>query len=117
NVADALRMVLAVDYDVDAECDPRRALGRLLSGERFDVVLCDLMMSDLTGMALHRAVVAQAPEVARRFIFMTGGAFTPEGRAFLEAIPNFRLQKPFDRVHLDETVRRALAKQRSVAPR
>ena len=29
-------------------------------------------------------------------IFMTGGAFTPAARRFLEDVPNFRITKPLD---------------------
>jgi hypothetical protein len=31
-----------------------------------------------------------------RLVFLTGGAFTPSGREFLERVPNPRLEKPFD---------------------
>jgi hypothetical protein len=29
-------------------------------------------------------------------IFLTGGAFTPRARAFLDDVPNLRLEKPFE---------------------
>ena len=32
-------------------------------------------------------------------LFVTGGAFTPKAKAFLEAIPNPRIEKPF---HIDD---------------
>ena len=57
------------------------ALARITAGERFDVILCDLMMPHMTGMDLHAALAGAVPEQAERMIFMTGGAFTPSARA------------------------------------
>lgn len=34
-----------------------RDLERVASGERFDAILCDLMMPDMNGMILHAAIV------------------------------------------------------------
>ena len=31
-----------------------------------------------------------------RFIFVTGGAFTPKAREYLAKVNNLRLEKPFD---------------------
>jgi hypothetical protein len=33
-------------------------------------------------------------------VFLTGGAFTPSARAFLDGIPNPSIEKPFDIRHL-----------------
>jgi hypothetical protein len=53
-------------------------------------------MPQVTGMELHAAVGALDPEQAARMVFLTGGAFTPSARAFLEEVPNRRIEKPFD---------------------
>src|SRR5262249_31248657 len=76
------------------------ALARIAAGDRFDVILCDLMMPHMTGMDLHGELMRSAPDQAERMIFMTGGAFTPTARAFLDATPNRRIEKPFDPVQL-----------------
>jgi signal transduction histidine kinase len=62
----------------------------------FDLVLCDLMMPEVDGVAVFEAISARWPELRERVVFMTGGAFTPRARAFLDQVPNPRLQKPFD---------------------
>jgi CheY-like chemotaxis protein len=68
----------------------------VVSGQqRFDVIVSDLMMPD-SGMDLYTAIAAVAPEQAERMIFMTGGAFTPAAREFLDRVSNPRLEKPFD---------------------
>jgi CheY-like chemotaxis protein len=37
-----------------------------------------------------------APEQAQRVVFLTGGAFTPAAREFLDTVPNPIVEKPFD---------------------
>jgi signal transduction histidine kinase len=95
-IATAIARTLAVEHDVITETRAAEALSRLRRGERFDVIFCDLMMPQMTGMDLHRTLVAELPEQAVRMIFLTGGAFTPGARRFLEEVPNLRIEKPFD---------------------
>ena len=59
--------------EVTVEVDPRAALRRLLRGEVFDLVLCDVMMPILDGAEVVEHVVASAPHLASRFVFMSGG--------------------------------------------
>jgi PAS domain S-box-containing protein len=88
--------LLGVHHDVVVMTRAAEALPRIAAGETFDVILCDLMMPEMSGMAFHAKVEAIAPEVARRVVFLTGGAFTPAAREFLARVPNVRLEKPFD---------------------
>src|SRR6266700_1436861 len=92
----ALRRALGAEYRVTCLSDGREALARFAAGERFDVILCDLMMPDTTGMDLHAAIDRIAPGQGQRMIFVTGGAFTPRAREFLEHVPNPRIEKPVD---------------------
>jgi CheY-like chemotaxis protein/two-component sensor histidine kinase len=92
----ALRRSLGGDYNVTCVGDGRRALERLKAGERFEVILCDLMMPELTGMDLHAELEKIAPDQAARMVFVSGGAFTPRAREFLERVPNARVEKPID---------------------
>lgn len=50
------------------------ALRLIEGGERYDVILCDLMMPVMTGMELHDALSRFAPDQANAMVFMTGGA-------------------------------------------
>jgi signal transduction histidine kinase len=92
----AIRRMLAAEHDVLAVTSARDAIGRVSSGERFDVILCDLMMPDVTGMDLHAELLRIAPEQAEKMVFMTGGAFTSRAREFLDQVRNPRVEKPFD---------------------
>jgi two-component system cell cycle sensor histidine kinase/response regulator CckA len=51
-------------------------------------------------MDVYEAVLARAPAVAGRFVFLTGGAFTPRAREFLETVSNPKLEKPVARAEL-----------------
>jgi hypothetical protein len=43
----------------------------------------------------HERLAHVRPELPARVVFMTGGAFTAEARAFLESVPNRTIEKPF----------------------
>jgi signal transduction histidine kinase len=92
----ALRRLLLPDHDVEAHADARRALDRLRAGERFDAILCDLMMPGMDGIGFHEALVEIAPEQAARLVFMTGGAHTERTRRFLDSERRPVLEKPID---------------------
>lgn len=100
-----LSAVMAADHDVTSCTSASEAIERLRAGERFDAILCDLMMPGLTGMDVHAALKNLAPDQAERMIFMTGGAFTAESSQFLESIPNAHLDKPFNMARVRELSR------------
>lgn len=103
----SLRLALR-RYDVQAESDPRVALARIEKGERFDLVLCDLVMPEMSGMDVYRTLQRTRRELIPRVIFMTGGAFTADLRNFLGSIRNTVLHKPFDTKTLRWLVAQAL---------
>jgi signal transduction histidine kinase len=95
-LCDLVTQVLRARHEVHAVTSAREALARLGRGERFDVILCDLMMPVMTGMEFYEELGRVAPEQRDRIIFLTGGAFTPSARTFLSQVPNPRLEKPFE---------------------
>lgn len=105
-VGEAIARSLAEENDVEVATDANQALPRIVSG-KYDVVLCDLMMPVMTGMDLYAEVVRRAPRLVGRLVFMTGGAFTPRARAFLESVANPCLEKPLDTSKLRSLVARA----------
>ncbi len=62
----------------------------------FDIVFCDLMMPDFSGIDFYDEMRELGPEHTRRIVFMTGGAFMPDTRQFLSDIDNTCLDKPID---------------------
>jgi CheY-like chemotaxis protein len=94
-------LALQLHHEVATATRADAALARIRDGERFDVIVCDLMMPEMTGMELHAGIVAIAPDQADRMIFMTGGTFTEDAHEFLDRVDNLKLEKPF---RLDELV-------------
>ncbi|HKQ67995.1 MAG TPA: response regulator [Polyangiaceae bacterium] len=103
-----MRRTLAREHDVTTTVTAREAIALVESGERFDVVLCDLMMPHVTGMDLHAEFARLAPEQAGRMVFMTAGVFTQRARAFLDQVRNAKIEKPFDSTALLALVNRCL---------
>ncbi len=95
-IATAIRRMLARDHEVITVNRARQALDAIVAGEQFDVILCDLMMPEMTGMDLYERLHEVAPDQAEKIVFSTGGAFTARGREFLDQVTNPRLEKPFD---------------------
>jgi PAS domain S-box-containing protein len=86
---------LAGRCDVVGLTDAREALARITEGEQFDLILCDLMMPRMSGIDLYERVVAERPDLAGCFVFVTGGAFTQRAQEFIESEGRQRLDKPF----------------------
>jgi two-component system, cell cycle sensor histidine kinase and response regulator CckA len=103
-VARAVQRLLSNDHGVTTAARGEEAL-RLLETRHFDAVVCDLMMPDISGAELHRRTLTRDPDLARRFIFITGGPFSVEARNLVEATTNFCLTKPFGAGELIEAIR------------
>ncbi|NOU33919.1 MAG: response regulator, partial [Polyangiaceae bacterium] len=116
-VLSVLARILGRHHDTVALTRAADALELLRKGETFDLVFCDLMMPGLSGMALYEELGRVAPEHQARVVFLTGGAFTPEARTFLDEVPNLRLEKPFDVRRITElAAERVNARARPNAP-
>jgi signal transduction histidine kinase len=94
-----------VEHDVTVVARAADAFALLEANEMFDVVLCDLLMPETAGAAVFDRLKADWPHLAPNVIFMTGGAFTPESRAFLEQSQQPILTKPFSSDELRAAVR------------
>ena len=104
-VGRAIRLLLAPDHEVVNVTRAREALAKLEGGESFDVILCDVMMPDMSGIEMYGELRARFPAYTRRVVFMTGGAFTSQAREALEELGVPRLEKPFS----ERALRQAIA--------
>jgi PAS domain S-box-containing protein len=96
-LAAMLGRMLEDDFELEIASNAQSALEVLRGGPaKFDIVLCDLMMPQMNGMDFFRAVSELLPDLSERFIFMTGGAFTPWAAEFLASSRRPCLEKPFD---------------------
>ena len=73
NGAAALREVQAIDYDV---------------------IVCDMLMPKMAGDMFYLAVKKIKPELAARFVFVTGHADNPKVEEFLQSIDALVIFKP-----------------------
>ena len=96
SIGHSLRRMLA-GHDVTSVCSGREALDILRRDRGFDVILCDLMMAEMTGMDLFDEVSRAWPGFEKKMLFMTGGAFTERAQAFLDRSQSLVLEKPFRR--------------------
>jgi CheY-like chemotaxis protein len=115
-LCEAVRRMLAGEAEVETTNSPVDGLARLLSTERFDAVLCDLLMPVKNGMQLFLELQEKRPEVAARLGFVTGGAFSEEGQAFLRAHSDRVLEKPFSRSGLRGLLRLLLSGKFAAKP-
>ncbi len=107
--ANSLRRLLSSEHMVSIVANGREAFTRVQAGERFDVILCDLMMPEMTGPDLYEALTEAAPDQAQRIIFITGGAFSPSAQQFLDRVPNPCFEKPCDIQKLRAAIRQQIA--------
>jgi PAS domain S-box-containing protein len=90
--------------DVVSETDPGRALDQIAADPRFDAIVCDVMMPGITGIDLYERVARDRPELASRFVFISGGTYTARARDHLDRVPNPRVEKPFRIAQLVDAV-------------
>jgi signal transduction histidine kinase/ActR/RegA family two-component response regulator len=84
-------------HTVEVAGNGREALALLESrGHAFDLVLCDLMMPDLTGMDVFEEAERRWPHLAHRFVFISGGGVNERSRQFIERHAARLVTKPID---------------------
>lgn len=106
--------VLVVDDDPMVRRSLRRALKQQVvtladDGENgldacahatFDLILCDVMMPGISGTEFLQRLTQRDPAQAERVILITGGVFTAEERARIDALGARVLQKPISPAQL-----------------
>ncbi len=84
--------------DVEVALSGAEALEIIMKGissRRFDLVVCDVMMPEMSGPELFGRVKALDPATAGAFVFVTGGA-SPEAQERMKATGAPCMQKPLD---------------------
>jgi len=93
-VLETWRAVLGRHFDVVAFSDAREALDRIVSGEPFDAILADVIMSGMGGREFYRALAKACPGQESKVLLITGGGVFPDDEIFLESMPGRWLHKP-----------------------
>jgi PAS domain S-box-containing protein len=98
-VGRTLSLVLEPDYEVTVAESAEQALSAIRAAEArggFDAVICDLLMPGMTGIELFEITSREFPDLAPRFVFMSGGLALTEPRNFSSRVSNRIIEKPFD---------------------
>ena len=89
------RVLKGDGHAVDTASDGTDAGSRLREAS-YDCVVADMRMPGMGGQELYRLAEQTMPELARRFIFVTGGTMSPKTSAFLSSTASRHLMKPID---------------------
>ncbi len=108
-LAASYQRVLGSEHEVFVAFNGREGLDCIAAQGPFHAIVCDLMMPEFTGMDVHAELMRSAPELAARMVFVTGGAFTPRSRGFLDHTANQWLEKPFSTQNLRAIIRNIVA--------
>ncbi|MEI8254932.1 MAG: response regulator, partial [Deltaproteobacteria bacterium] len=105
--------LLKPEHEVVTVASGRDAQELLARDQGFDVILCDLMMPEMSGTDLHAWLAVHEPALARRTVFVSGGAFTAGATDYLASVANLHIEKPFDMNTMRELVSDLVAEGRS----
>jgi CheY-like chemotaxis protein len=100
-----MRRILRSTYTVLATSDSREAISIIAENPDINTILCDLTMPEVSGMDLYEMVKERYPQMAERFVFMSGGAYTNRAVSFLKEVTNPNIEKPIDNVELLEVIK------------
>jgi signal transduction histidine kinase/CheY-like chemotaxis protein len=103
NAALVRRVLAGAGYDVESTTLSRRALV-MIERTAYDAVICDVKMPELSGQELYGRVCQIRPEMARRFIFITGDIDGEDTRQFLDESRCSYFMKPFNLERLKAAV-------------
>ena len=108
-VLNTLSRVFEREHEAVATLSASEALKIVAEQGPFDVIFCDLMMPNTSGMSFYEKLAKTSPRVADKVVFMTGGAFSADAEKFLTQVQNAHVAKPFDLEQVRALVRSRIA--------
>lgn len=100
----AVKRLLRKQHDVTVTTSGEAGLRALEDDGDFEVVICDLMMPGMTGMELYRTVEVRWPSLSSRFLFISGGTYSPAAKEFVDSASCTVLKKPMPPTELRASV-------------
>lgn len=94
--------------DVEFALSGGQALRRTLSSTPPDIVVCDVLLPDVSGLEVFQRTVAAEPSYRNRFVVATGAATMPSVAAFLAEFAGPVLRKPVTGAQLVSAIRACL---------
>ena len=83
----------------------------MLERSEYDVVLCDVQMPNLGGLALYEHLRRQQPDAIDRFVFISGDILNDQLHSFTESSNVPLLSKPFGAEKLDRVLEEVTARR------
>ena len=109
DLASSMQWILAdQNFMVDVANDGEEAIMKVKANQ-YDIVVCDVMMPKLRGDEVYLQATDVRPDLADRFIFITGYAADPQTNLFLTKTGCKYLIKPFPVQVLIDSVKQLLS--------
>ncbi len=101
----ALQRSLRQEFEISIASTAADALTTLAADRQYDVVVSDVIMPEMDGVAFYRRLAAHHPALAARTMFLTGGVTSEALRQSLAATGRPCLGKPFEVAELTKVIR------------
>ena len=111
-ISDLLSEMLRLLGYAPTQCFSPLAALRLLNEGDFDVILSDFRMPQMNGDEFYHKAVERRPELATRFVFLTGDTVNEDTQLFLKEHSRPHLSKPFELETVIEVITDVLSQQR-----
>jgi CheY-like chemotaxis protein len=103
------RCLQAENIAIEFALSGAQALRRMISEKPPDVVVCDMLLPDISGVEVYQRAVAAEPSYRQRFAVATGASSVPAVATFLASFGGPVLHKPVDSAQLIQAVRICLS--------
>ena len=111
-ISDLLSEMLRLLGYIPTQCFSPVVALRLLNEGDFDVILSDFRMPQMNGDEFYHKAVSRRPDVASRFVFLTGDTMNEDTQLFLKEHARPHLSKPFDLENVVDVITDVLSQQR-----
>lgn len=81
-------------WEIVSEEKAMKGLERLQSEELFDIILLDIIMPDMNGIALYKKLLKEGSNRVHRIVFMTGMGAALVIETFMRESPRPVIEKP-----------------------
>src|SRR5580658_585090 len=85
-----------MEHEFVAVSSGAEALAVIAEGRPFDLVLCEVMLRDMTGVELLSRLWRDHPGQGQRLVFMTRRQLSPVLQYLLDGVSNLCIEVPFD---------------------
>jgi len=104
----AVEKTLCDEHEVVVAKSGEEGIELLENDKNFDLVVCNMLMSGMSGIAFHQRLAETSPELAGKLVFIAGAAFTPRAREYLKKTHVRLIESPFNRADFKKKVKNCM---------